>query len=223
MRVFENFILNIPYLFLKKIPYAWFAAVVFWGSPPVISATFALITLLGLLAMWFQESAWQRSVLRDFHDQKTDYYIDQPKTLRGYWLRNLAFLLVGGLIISWYIRGVFDMTFAQWFLLIVGVMLLYKDTLIFGAYTTYILTNQGIAIRFIPGHVDYRILVKFSEIKDARLIDTPEKPPTDWTIVAPVRSIKRGILLIPVNSSFSKTIDKLFISPTRPEIFMQNF
>jgi hypothetical protein len=114
------------------------------------------------------------------------------------------------------------MTTLQWFLLLGGVMLLYKDNLIFGAYTTYILTSHGLAIRFIPSHIDYRILLKFSEIRDAHLAEIPETPPLDWSILASTRSEKQGILLLPANSkSFTKTIDKLFIVPTQPEVFLQ--
>jgi hypothetical protein len=222
MRIFENIILDTPYLFLKKIPYAWFAAVVFLSSLPAVSVAFILITLLGLLAMWYQEMAWQKSVLRDFHDSTQPYIIDRPKTSPGYWLRNLVILLACSLLISWFVRDIFELSFTQWFLLIAGVMLLYKDTLIFGAYTTFILTSRGLAIRYIPGHVDYRILLKYSEIKDARLIDKPDQEPLDWTIVSPIHSVKRGILLFPANSlSFTKTIEKLFIFPTQPEVFLR--
>jgi hypothetical protein len=46
MRVLEQFILDIPYLFLKNIPYAWLAAVFFWSWPPVFSSVFLPIVLL---------------------------------------------------------------------------------------------------------------------------------------------------------------------------------
>jgi hypothetical protein len=46
MRVLEQSILDIPYLFLKEIPCAWLVAVFFWSWPPVFSSTFLAIVPL---------------------------------------------------------------------------------------------------------------------------------------------------------------------------------
>ena len=40
MKAFHSFVLSIPYLFLKKIPYAWVPVVALWAWPPIISGIF---------------------------------------------------------------------------------------------------------------------------------------------------------------------------------------
>ncbi len=66
----EKFILDIPYLFLKKIPYAWLAVVCFWSWPPVVSGILLAIVLVGLGMMAWQNRAWEARIRREFSSGK---------------------------------------------------------------------------------------------------------------------------------------------------------
>ena len=59
MKAFHSFVLSIPYLFLKKIPYAWVPVVALWAWPPIISGIFLAIILLGMWFMVLQQRAWE--------------------------------------------------------------------------------------------------------------------------------------------------------------------
>ena len=71
MKWLEQFILGIPTMLLKKIPYAWLGAVCFWSWPPVFSGILLAIVLLGLLMMVWQQRAWEARIRREFSSGKT--------------------------------------------------------------------------------------------------------------------------------------------------------
>ncbi len=167
MKVLESFILGVPYLFLKKIPYVWVGVVFLWGWPPVVSGILLAIVLVGLLMMVWQARAWESKIMRENSEGAAKAFIDRPHVARKFQLRNLALVLAGSGLVGWVLNGKIGISGLQWFLLLAGFMLLYKDALLFGAGATYIITDQGIGIRLVPGHVDYRLFFKFHEIWQA--------------------------------------------------------
>jgi hypothetical protein len=102
-------------------------------------------------------------------------------------------------------------------------MLLYKDALLFGAGATYIITDQGIGIRLVPGHVDYRLFLKFHEIWQAARTKVPERIPLRWDVLTPQKQPKEGVLLKSARrEGFSKTIQsELLVVPTDRERFLE--
>jgi hypothetical protein len=223
MKTIENFLLGIPYLFLKKIPYAWVGVAAFWTWPPVASGILMLLVLLGLGMMVGQERAWQNKIQREYHSSPSNPYIDRPHISRLIQARNLAFVLAAGALLGWLLRGRIGLSGPQWALLLAGVMLLYKDSLLFGASTTYMITDQGIGVRFVPGHVDYRLFFRFHEIRWAEYMPTPERIPRRWDILVPKRYPKEGLLLRAVQpEGFSKQIQsEVFLAPTDIQKFLE--
>ena len=223
MKALEDFILGVPYLFLKKIPYAWIGVVLFWGWPPVVSGIILAIVLVGLLMMLWQERAWEARVIRENSDGQTRPFIDRPHVPRAYQLRNLAILLGSSGLVAWVLNGRIGLSGWQWFLLLSGFMLLYKDALLFGAGATYIISDQGIGIRLVPGHVDYRLFLKFHEIWQAARTKVPERIPLRWDVLTPQKQPKEGVLLKSARrEGFSKTIQsELLVVPTDRERFLE--
>jgi hypothetical protein len=220
MQAFEKFVLAIPYLFLKKIPYAWILVVALWSWPPVLSGIFLAIILLGLFLMMMQQRAWESRIKREYRV----LYRDQPRAPLGYQVRNLALVFAGSGILGYLFDGRLGFTGLQWFLLLSGVMLLYKDALLLGASTVYLVTNKGIAVRFIPGHIDYRLHFLYDEIRGINRTDAVEKIPLSWSVLSPTRKVKKGLLLKPRSlDGFSRLIDEALITPTDPEEFKKYF
>lgn len=226
MRFLENFILAVPYLFLKKIPYAWLALVFLWTWPPVfISWVLVGIILLGLLMMDWQRRAWEAKLVREHHKGPQEPFIDRPKMPLQTQLRNLALLALGSGLVAWILQGLLEISFWQWFFLLVGFMLLYMDHRLFGAATVYILTDQGIGIRFAPGHVDYRLFFSYGEIWRAQHIQVPEKMPVRWSVITPTRKPEEGVLLTPRNrDGFTRQIkSEILLAPSDKQAFLAHF
>ena len=102
----------------------------------------------------------------------------------------------------------------------VGFTILYRDTQFFGSAATYIITATGIAIRLVPGHIDYRLFLPFKEISRIERGEYQRKLDTD--IFARVRESKDGLMLIPKDpNGFTKRIDKLFIVPSDVDQFVK--
>lgn len=226
MRAFENFILEIPYLFLKKIPYAWLAVIFFWVWPPVLFSWILIgIVVLGLLMMDWQRRAWETRLIREHHAGPEKPFIDRPKMSLNTQLRNLILLALGSGLAAWIFRGQFELGFWQWFFLLAGFMLLYMDHRLLGATTVYILTDQGIGIRFAPGHIDYRLFFSYWEIWRAQCIQVPEKIPVRWSQATPTRRPGEGILLTPRNrDGFTRQIkSEMLLAPSDLETFLGHF
>jgi hypothetical protein len=223
MKVFERFILEIPYLFLKKIPYAWLAAVFFWSWPPVLSAIILAIVLLGLGMMAWQNRAWENKICHEFHSGETRPLIDHPHAARIFQIRNLGLVLTGSGLAGWLLNGRFDLSGLQWGLLLAGCMLLYKDALLFGPAITYIITDQGIGIRYVPGHVDYRLFFKFHEIWRVEGTKVPKRVPRGWDMLTPQRHPQEGVLLYAARrEGFSKQIrSEVLLNPTDMDGFLK--
>lgn len=226
MRFLENFVLAVPYLFLKKVPYAWLALIFLWVWPPVFF-TWVLIAIVitGLLMMDWQRRAWEAKLVRQHHAGPEEPFIDRPKMPLPMQLRNLALLALGSAVAAWALQGQFELGFWQWFFLLAGFMLLYMDHRLLGATTVYILTDQGIGIRFAPGHIDYRPFFSYDEIWRARRIQVPAQKPARWSLVTPTRQPEEGLLLIPRNrDGFTRQINgEILLAPSDIEAFLKHF
>lgn len=222
MRQFlDRFILAFPVLFLKQYPYAWIAVVALWPRSPSLAALFLMIIVIGLLSMRWQSAAWISHMRRLYAGKDGKFYIDQPPIPWQRTARNIAFLIAGSLVIAFLLKGQFRLTFWQLFIMAVGFTILYRDTQFFGAAATYIITATGIAIRLVPGHLDYRLFLPFKEISRIERGEYHRKIDTD--IFARMRDAKDGLLLVPKDpNGFTKRIDKLFIVPNDVEKFMEH-
>jgi hypothetical protein len=224
MRWLNNLILGIPYLFLMKVPYLWLPAVALYTWPPVVSALLTGIILLGLLAMNWQDSAWIEEVRRDFAYHKNNIYIETLRTPAGYVIRNSLLLVVLSVVIGWLLNGRFGLSGLQWGLFACGFTALYKKGPLFGMRVTTIITDRGVSIRFVPGHVDYRIQFRFNEIKSVEMINLPEKIPVRWSVIAPTRKVEKGLLLTAKDTGgFSTQIDQILLSSSDLDILIQKF
>jgi hypothetical protein len=223
MKIFAAFILDTPYLFLKKIPYSWLFAVAFWSWPPILSGILLGIVALGLGMMALQERVWRDMVRREFQPAGEPPYLVCPKPSWLSRLRNVLILLAGSALLAWPLAVRLGLTFIQWFFILVGFLLLYRDNLILGRPLTLIVTASGIAIRYIPGHVDYRIFIRFDEIRAVQLLSRPEPVPLHWTVIAPTNGAAEGLLLKPVNpKGFSPSLEEIFIVPGDAQAFLQH-
>jgi hypothetical protein len=170
-----------------------------------------------------QERAWQNKIRREFHTGPSLPYLDRPHAPRLGQIRNLVLVLGASAILGWILQGRFGLNGPQWALLLAGVMLLYKDAYLFGASTTYLITDQGLGVRYVPGHVDYRLFFRFHEILRAEHIRTPERIPRRWELLVPKRYPKEGVLLHAVQpEGFSKRISsQVFLAPADIEAFLE--
>ncbi len=221
MKFLQNLVLDTPYLFLKKIPYAWIPAVAFWSWPPVIPGLFLAVIALGLAMMVLQQRFWEAKVLRE-NGVEGPAPRFQPRMPLWMRLRNLALVLAGSALLGWLLDGRLNLTGVQWFLLASGFMLLYKDALLFGASTVYLVTPRGVAARFVPGHVDYRLLFPYSEINYISRVKDGEKLPERLTVLSPVRSRRDGVLLMAKRmDGFSSQIGHVLLTPDDPDEFLR--
>lgn len=220
MRFFENFVLETPYLFLKKIPYAWVVVVVFWAWPPVVAGMFAGIIALGLWMMSLQQRFWEAKIYREFQKEGTPYRV-QPRAPLKTRLRNVALVLAGSALLGFLLDNRLSLTGLQWFLLASGLMLLYRDAYILGASAVYLVTPRGIGVRYIPGHVDYRLFFRYSEINYVTRVRAGDKLPTNTSVLSPVRNKREGILLVAkLMDGFSNQLGQILLTPNDPEAFL---
>jgi hypothetical protein len=220
----NKFILDVPYLFLMKVPYLWLPAVMFFTWPPLFSLMLTGIILLGLLAMYWQNSAWVEKVKRDFADDPGSIYIETLRPPANFVIRNALLLVVVSVAIGWALNGRLGMNGYQWGLIVCGFMALYRKALLFGKGVTYILTDQGIGIRYAPGHIDYRLLIRFSEIWSVKKTGPLDKIPISWTVIAPMGKVTEGLLLTPKNlRGFSAQLDHIVLSSSDLENLLQKF
>jgi hypothetical protein len=129
-------------------------------------------------------------------------------------------LFAAGAVLGWLLNGQFELTGLQWFFLLVGFMLLYKDAVLLGAAVTYIVTDQGIGIRYVPG--DYRPFFKFGEIRQAVRIKPPGRIPVSWYVLAPRKHPDEGVLLSSASpSGFSSQFqEKVLLAPMDMDGFL---
>jgi hypothetical protein len=219
-KTLDHFILEIPRLFIKQFPYAWFPAIVLWTWPPNFSAIFILIILLGLSMLWWQSSAWISHMRREHAPGDGKFYIDRPTVPWRRAVRNIAILIVGSGLIASFLKGQLGLAFWQFFLIVILFMLCYRDVTFFGAPVIYIITATGIAVYFAPGHLDYRLFITFKEI--SRIERTRFQKDKNWDFFARTRDNVDGLLLTPKDiNGFSKRMERLFIVPTDIEKFLE--
>jgi hypothetical protein len=220
-RFLDRFILDIPHLFIKQYPYAWFPLIVLWTWPPGVSILFLVIILSGMAMLQWQLSAWVSHMRREHAPGDGKFYIDRPAIAWGRAVRNIAILFVGSGLVAAFLKGQLGLTFWQIFLMIVLFTLTYRDVMFFGAPTIYIITATGIAVYFAPGHIDYRLFLTFKET--SRIEPTQFQKDKGWDFFARTRNVgANGLLLIPKDiNGFSKRLDKLFIVPKDIERFLE--
>ena len=216
----DRFVLAIPVFFIKQFPYAWIAAVVLWSWPPTFAVIFLFIILVGLLMLHWQSRAWISNLQREHSFQGGTFYVDRPTFARKEAARKILILIAGAGLLAWFLQGQFGLSFWQIFLIIVGFTLLYRDTQFFGAPTTYVVTDQGIGIHFIPGQIDYRLFLPFREI--GRIEKRKYQKDESWDAFVRDRNTREGLLMISRNpNGFTKRIEKLFIAPNDTGTFLE--
>ena len=220
MRSFlDRFILGFPVLFLKQYPYAWIAVIVLWQRTPSFAGIFLAIIVIGMLSLRWQSAAWISHMRREHAPSGEKFHIDQPPVPVQKVLRSIAFLLAGSIVIAFLLKDRFGLGFWQVFLMLVGFIITYQDTKFFGAAVTYIIASTGIGIRFVPGHIDYRVFLTFDEIR--HIERTRYQPDQGWDIFARTRDAMDGLLLTPKDpNGFSRRIEKVFIVPQDMEKFL---
>ena len=216
----DRFILGFPILFLKQYPYAWILIVGLWPRAPSLIAFLSAWIVVCILLLRWQSTAWISIMRRKYADQNGKFYLDRPAVPWMRAARNIAILAVGSVLVAFLLRGQFGLTFWKILIMIIGFTVLYHDTQLFGRETTYIITATGIAIRFVPGHFDYRLFLPFKEISRIERLDYQES--LDTSLFARTRDVKNGLLMIPKDpNGFTRTIDKLFIAPNDLEGFVE--
>lgn len=215
----DRLILDLPLLFIKQFPYAWIAAIALWTWPPVIPAAFLAIIIAGILMARWQSRAWISDVRREHAFADGKFLVDEPGVPWADAVRRIAVLLAGAAALAWLFRGQLGLTSWQIFLLIAGFTLLYQDTRFFGPPVTYVLTDRGIGVHFVPGHIDYRLFLPFREI--SRIEKAAYQKGKNWDVFARTRDAQEGLLMTPKSpKGFTKRIDKLFIVPKDIEGFL---
>lgn len=222
MKFLENLVLDTPYLFLKKIPYAWIAVVAFWKLPPAVPALFLAIIAVGLGMMILQQRYWEAKVLRENQFEGPAYRV-QPRMPVWMQVRNLALVLAGSALLGWLLNGRLGLTGLQWALLAAGFMLLYRDAVVFGASAVYLVTQRGIGVRFVPGHVDYRLFFPYNEIDSISLVNEGDKLPVNLDVLSPVRGRSTGVLLRAKRmDGFSSRMGHVLLTPDDPQEFLRH-
>lgn len=216
----HRFILSLPVLFLKQYPYAWIAVVALWPSSRSSAMIFGVVVVAGILSLVWQRAAWISEMKRQHAGENGKFYVDEPPIPWTKTARNTAILLVVSIGIAYLLQGQFGLRFWQYFIMAAGFGLFYQDTKFFGAAVTYIITATGIGIRYVPGHLDYRLFLTFREISRIQRMGFSKRD--DTTVFARTPEAQDGLLLTSKDpDGFSKRIDKLFIAPTNVDAFAE--
>ena len=215
----DRFILAFPVLFLKQYPYAWIALVALWPNSQVTAGLFVFVLTAGFLALRWQSAAWISHMRREHAGKDGKFYVDEPPVPWQRAARNVAILIGWSTMGAFVLRGQFGLSFWQLLIMLVGFTIFYQDTRFFGAAVTYIITASGIAIRFVPGHVDYRLFLSFKEI--SRIEKSVYQNDKNWDLFARLRDTSEGLLMTPKNpNGFTRRVEKLFIAPRDREQFL---
>ena len=219
-RALDRFILGIPVLFLKQYPYAWIAFVALWPHSPSIAAVFLAVVIVGILSLRWQAAAWISRMRSEYGREGGKFYVDQPPIPWQMAARKIALLIVGGAALAFLLQGRLGLSFWQFFFMITGFALFYQDNRFFGAEATYIVTSQGIGIRYVPGHLEYRLFLLYREI--SRIERTIYQEARGVDLLARTRESTEGLLVMPKDpKGFSRRLEKLFIVPADREKFME--
>lgn len=217
----DRLILNMPRLFIKQYPYAWFPLVATWGKSVNFTVFLVSIIMSGILLLRWQSAAWVSQVRRERAGRDGKFYVDAPAVPRARAVKNLIILLGVSGLVAYLLRDQVTLGFWQIFFISAGFTLTYQDVRFFGAQVIYIVTAPGIAVYFAPGHLDYRLFFTFKEI--ARIERTQFKKDEGWDYFARTREAGAdGLLLIPKDiNGFSKRMKKLFIVPRDVDSFLE--
>ncbi len=165
-------------------------------------------------------SAWMSTVRNEYAPKGEKFYVDRPPVPLLRAVKNILILFVASGLVSYFLSGQIGLSAWQFFILMVGFSLFYRNFLFFGAPTTYIITASGIAIYFAPGHLDYRPFLKFDEID--RIERCEYQKDQGWDCFARLPFGKDGLLLTPKNpKGFTKRMKKLFIIPKDIDKFQE--
>ena len=216
----DRFILGFPVLFIKQFPYAWIAAVAFWAWPPSFSAVFLAVVVIGLLMLRWHSVAWVSNLRREHATQEGKFYVDESPFSLAASAQKVLLLILGAAVLAWLLsKAQLGLSFWQFFIMIVGFTLLYQDTRFFGPQATYVITDQGVGIRFVPGHLDYRLFFPFKEIQ--RVEKSKYKKDSDWDLLARTQDAQEGLLMLPRDpNGFTRRIRKVFIVPKNIDEFL---
>jgi hypothetical protein len=218
----DKFILSFPVLFLKQYPYAWIAVVVLWAWPPNISIIFLAVILIGIASLHWRAAAWVADMRRQYAPGGQPFLVQRVPIPWAEAPRKIIILLAAAGITSWLASELVGLSFLQFFLMIVGFALTYMDGRFFGPQTIYVVTDTSIAIYYVPGHLDYRIIVRFKEIGKAQKLEHIEKIEETWTVCSRVRKPASGVLLVPRNPyGFSKQLQEILVTPTDVDAFLK--
>lgn len=220
-QLLDRFILGIPVLFLKQYPYAWIAVVALWPRSPSVALVFLAVVVTGILSLRWQSAAWVAQMRAGHGSGDGKFYIDRPPIPRRMAARKIALLLLGGAVLALLLGGKLGLSSWQVFIMVVGFVLFYQDNRFFGAEVIYLITASGIAIRFVPGHLEYRLFLPFREISRIEPITHAESREVD--VLARTREEQDGLLLTPKDPrGFTNRIHKLFIVPGNLERFIEH-
>jgi hypothetical protein len=216
----DRFILGFPVLFLKQYPYAWIVVVALWPYSRSIALVFLAVVLIGILSLRWQAAAWVSQMKSEHAGEDGKFYVDRPPLPWRMAARNVALLLLGGAVIAFLLQGRLGLSFWQFYIMMVGFALFYQDNRFFGAEVIYIIVAEGIAIRFVPGHLEYRLFLPFKEISRIERATYQESREID--MIARTRQGGDGLLLTPRDPrGFTRRIDKLFIVPSDVKKFVE--
>jgi hypothetical protein len=223
MKSLNKIILGMPHRLLKATLYAWLGILFYRIWPPVIIGILLGIVVLGLGLMAWQKWAWEDSIRREFHSGETKPFIDHPHVARKVQVRNLLLVLAASGLVGWLLNGLLTLNGLLWFLLFAGFTLLSRNTVLFGAGLTYIITDQGIGIRYVPGRAEYRLFFKFNEIWRAEWVKVTERIPQAWDVLTPQGRPKEGVLLSAVRrEGFSKQVrSEVLVAPMDMDGFLE--
>jgi len=213
----DKFILDAPRLFIKQYAYAWIVFIALWSVPPNISLACLFIILVGMFLLRWQHLAWIQSI-REKHGAGK-FFVDEPPIPWKKSARNISMLIAIAAAVAYFLNAQIGLSPVQTFLIIVGFTLLYRNAMFFGAPTTYIITDSGIGIYYAPGHLDYRLYIKFNDI--ARIERYAYKKDSGWSILARTKEINDGLLLTPKGKDFTDWIEKAYIIPTDLDKFLE--
>ena len=218
----DRFILGLPVLFLKQYPYAWIVFVALWPRSPSIATVFLAIVVIGILSLRWQAVAWISQMRFEHTSENGKFYVDQPPVRWRMAARKICLLIAGGALVAFLLQGRLGLGFWQFFMIIVGFPIFYQDTRFFGASVIYIITASGIGIRFVPGHLEYRLFLTFREISRIDRMKQKYQASSDTDVFARIHEEMDGLLLTPRDPrGFSKQIQKLFIVPVDQGKFVE--
>ena len=143
------------------------------------------IVLLGLGLRAWQKRAWEASLRREYHTGEARPLVDHPHIARKAQIRNLLIVLALSGLAGWLLNGLISLNGWLWFVLFAGFTLLSRDTVLFGPSLTYIVTDQGIGIRYVPGQAEHRLFFRFNEIWRAARVKVTERIPQAWDVLTP--------------------------------------